>query len=366
MSPRALLAEQRARAEALLPPDVLTYLEAGADDEVSAGEAESAWRAYRLRPRVLTDVTAVDPSSEVLGTPLATPLLVAPTAFHRLAHPEGEVATARGAAQAGALMTVSTRCSVPLEDVAAAAGGPWWFQVYATRDPAVHRALALRARDAGATALVLTGDTPVVGRKPRLDAVRIPDVEAFWTVNAAPHLSAGATSEQADEALEQSPSATADLFGELAALTGLPVLVKGVLRGDEAVRCVDAGAAGVVVSNHGGRQLDRAVSSAHALPDVVAALDGRAPVLVDGGIRSGLDVLTALALGASAVLVGRPVLWALTAGGSDGVSALLGALGDELRHAMALAGAPTFSDVTRDLVTGASTAWEEGGRVGEV
>lgn len=346
----AIAERQLERAREVLSPDVLAYFGAGAAQELSMSEAEQAWRGFRLRPRVLTDVTAVRPSRQLLGTELASPVLVAPTAFHRLAHPDGEAATARGAAAAGSLMAVSMRCSVPLEEVAAAARGPWWFQVYATREPAVHRALALRARDAGATALVITGDTPVVGRKPRLNAVRVPDVEAYWTVNAAPHLRGGAMSAEPDDALEQSPAATTDLVGELTELTGLPVLVKGLLRGDEAERCLEAGAAGVVVSNHGGRQLDRAVSTASALPEVVAAVAGRVPVLVDGGLRSGLDVVTALALGASAVLVGRPVLWALAAEGADGVRDLLVSLTDELVHAMTLLGARTLTELTPDLV----------------
>ena len=318
-------------------------------------EARAAWGRYRLRPRVLTDVAEVDLSLELFGARLGTPLLVAPTAFHRLAHPEGELATARAVAASGSLMTVSTRCSVPLEEVASACAGPWWFQVYATRDPAVHRALALRARAAGATALVLTGDTPYVGRKPRSDGPGIPGIEQMIAVNTAQHLGPNA----ADDAVDQSPSVTVAMIDELATLTGLPVLVKGVLRGDEASRCVAAGAAGIVVSTHGGRQLDRVVSSAQALPEVVAAVGAQVPVLVDGGISSGLDALTALALGARAVLLGRPVLWALAAGGSDGVGELLATLTDDLEHSMALAGAARLAELGADLVSGPDgpTAW---------
>ena len=175
---------QLAGARAVLPIDVWEYFAAGADQEVSASQAQWAWQRYRLTPRVLTDVADVDTSCELLGMTLGTPVIVAPTAFHALAHPEGEVATGCGAAAAGALMTVSTRCSTPLEEAAAAADH-WWFQVYAMHDPALHRALALRARDAGASALVLTADTPVVGHKPRLSATRVAGAEAFWAVNAA-------------------------------------------------------------------------------------------------------------------------------------------------------------------------------------
>lgn len=344
-----LLAAQRERAHSVLPPEVVSYVEAGSWMGTSRAESESAWHRRRFRPRVLTDVSSVDTSLTLLAQELHGPLLVGPTAFHGLMHPDAELASARAAARCGLLMTVSTRSSASLEDVGGAAGGPWWFQVYATQEPEVHQGLAVRAAAAGATALVLTGDTPVVARKPLLTSTRVADTDEHLTRNTNQHVPPGT---DRLSAVEQSPSATPALIGELARLTGLPVLVKGVLRGDDAVRCLDAGAAGVVVSNHGGRQLDRAITTADALPDVVAAVGGRAPVLVDGGIRSGLDVLTALALGADAVLIGRPVLWALAADGQAGVTELLTWFLEDLRHAMALAGAPTLAQVTRDLVDG--------------
>jgi len=229
---------------------------------------------------VLTDVQAVDTTATVLGATLAAPVVVAPTAYHRLCHPAGEVATASGARAAGSLLVLSTRSSVPFEQVAEAAGGPWWFQVYLTQDPAVWRGAVLRAAAAGASALVLTGDTPLIGRKPSLTASRIEAVKEHLLLNLGQHVPSGA---EARFAVEQSPRASVEAITDLHVLTGLPVLVKGVLRSDEAVRCLDAGAAGIVVSNHGGRQLDRTISSAQALPDVVAAVAGRAPVLVDGG-----------------------------------------------------------------------------------
>ena len=340
------LAAGRAAAARLLSPEVFDYLDAGAGDEVARAEACDAWRRYRLRPRVLTDVTEVDTSVELLGTRLTTPVLVAPMAFHALAHPEGERATARGVAAAGSLLTVSTRSSTELEHVHETPA-PWWFQVYVTREPAAYRGAVARARAAGATALVLTGDTPVLGSKPRLERVRIAQADAWLAVNLGRHLPAGADPRSA---LEQSPAVTVDAIAELRALSGLPVLVKGVLRGDEARRCVDAGADGIVVSNHGGRQLDRAVSSALALPEVVAAVGADAPVVVDGGIGGGLDVATALSLGARAVMVGRPVLWALATGGSDGVENLLRSLHDELTEAMRLLGARSLAALTPDLV----------------
>lgn len=344
----ALLAHARRH----LDPAVLAYYEGGAGAQTTRDEAEDAWRRYRLLPRVLTDVAAVDTRVTLPGAPAApvtprTPFLVGPTALHGLAHPDGEVATARGAAAAGALMTVSASAGTPLEEVAAACAGPWWCQLYVRRCPDIHRGLAERARDAGATALVLTADMPVHTRKPGADITGVPGVAEMLGVNDLRHLPADA----APDARRQSPATTPAAIGELATLTGLPVLVKGVLRADDARRVVDAGAAGIVVSNHGGRQLDRAVSTAEALPAVVAAVGDRVPVLVDGGVRRGVDALVALALGARAVLLGRPVLWALAAGGADGVRDLLDALGAELAEAMALAGAPRLDAVTRDLVT---------------
>ncbi|MGY1698654.1 alpha-hydroxy acid oxidase [Geodermatophilus sp. SYSU D00766] len=343
----ALLADLRERARTALRPDAWEYYEAGAGDEVTVGEAEAAWRDFRLRPRVLRDVSCVDLRTRVLGADLASPFAVAPMAFHALADPDGECATVRGAGDAGCLTVVSTRASRPLEDVAAAAPGPWWFQAYVMRDRGLTEALVQRAAAAGAGAVVLTVDTPHVGRKQRVGGVRIGIPDDEYLVNLARHLVPGTVGR---EAAEQDPSLTPDVVGRLAEVGGLPVVVKGVLRGDEALRCVEAGAAGVVVSTHGGRQLDRALPSAHALADVVAAVGGRVPVLVDGGVRSGTDALVALALGATAVLVGRPVLWALAAGGAAAVTAVLEELAADLRHVLALAGATSPADLDPAVV----------------
>jgi 4-hydroxymandelate oxidase len=336
-----LLAHHQAAAAAALPPEVVDYYAGGSGGEVAVDEATAAWAQVRLRPRVLRDVSTVDTSLELLGTRLRTPVLVAPSALHGLAHPDAEPATARGTAEAGSLLVLSTRSSAVLEQVPA---GPWWFQAYVLRDRGITRALVQRAAAAGATAVVLTGDTPYVGLKKRTGR---PPRGAEHLANLAQHLQPG---RPAGAEVEQDPSVGLEAVEELAAASGLPVLVKGVLRGDDAVACLEAGAAGIVVSNHGGRQLDRAVPTARALPEVADAVGGRVPVLVDGGVRSGLDVLTALALGAQAVLLGRPVLWALAAGGADGVRDCLDAVTADLRHVLALAGAPTLADVTRDLV----------------
>lgn len=336
-----LLVEQIERAAQVLPAAVREYHATGAGDQTAVDEA-SSWDRWRIRPRVLRDVSTVDTSLDLLGTRLRTPVLPAPTALHALAHPDGEAATARGTAGAGSLLVLSTRSSRRLEEVPT---GPWWFQAYVLRDRGVTRSLVQRAAAAGASAVVLTGDTPYLGARPGADRTALAQDPL---TNLAQHLEPG---DDGALSTQQDPTADLDCIGQIADAAGLPVLVKGVLRADDAVACVRAGAAGVVVSNHGGRQLDRAVPTSRALPEVVEAVGGQVPVLVDGGIRCGSDVLTALSLGARAVLVGRPVLWALAAGGADGVQACLEALTDDLRHVMGLAGASSLAEVTRDLVT---------------
>lgn len=336
-----LLASHAASATALLPSEVRDYYATGAGDQTAAHEAETSWGARRLRPRVLRDVGSVDTSLTLLGTPLRTPVLVAPTALHGLAHPDGEAATARGAADAGSLLVVSTRASRRLEEVPC---GPWWFQAYVMRDRGLTHALVQRAAAAGATAVVVTGDTPYLGTRPGAGRTAL---AAEPLVNLAQHLTDG---DDGGRSCEQDPTADLGVIAEIASAAGLPVLVKGLLRGDDALSCLDSGAAGVVVSNHGGRQLDRAVPTAAALPEVVEAVDGRIPVLVDGGLRSGTDVLVALALGADAILLGRPVLWALAADGAAGVRACLDAVTADLAHVMGLAGARHLGEISRDLV----------------
>lgn len=334
-----LLIRYAEQARAVMHPGWFDYLATGAADEISLHEAELAWQGYRLRPRVLQPVPQVSTEIDLFGHRLGTPVLVAPTAWHRMADAEGECATARGAAAAGSLMTVSTRASVPIADIAAAAG-PWWFQVYLTRERRAIAGLVRAAVDAGARALVLTGDTPMVSTRARRD-VEPPSDGSDGLVNLGRFLPAGAP----QQATWQDPAASLADIAWLAEISGLPVLVKGVLRADDALACLAAGAAGIVVSNHGGRQLDRVVATADALPEVVEAVNGRVPVLVDGGIRSGIDVLVALALGADAVMVGRPVLWGLAAEGAAGVTGVLDTLTSGLREAMTLLGTASVDAV---------------------
>lgn len=331
-----------ARARAVLPPEVFDYFAGGAGQESTLEDNLAAWARVRLRPHVLRDVSRVDTSTTLFGASLATPVLVAPTAFHSLAHPDAELATARATREAGSLLVLSSRASRRLEDIAALAG-PWWLQVYVFKDRGLTRALVQRAVAAGARALVLTGDTPHVGRKRRNRGdASLPLSEQDFLVNLE-----GLT----HRALaEQAPDVTLEDISRLQALSGLPVLVKGVLRADDALACLAQGAAGLIVSNHGGRQLDGALATADALPEVVEACAGRVPVLVDGGVRSGVDVLRALALGAQAVLLGRPVLWGLATSGAEGVRAVLEALREDTAHALALAGLTRVGDVGPGLL----------------
>jgi 4-hydroxymandelate oxidase len=326
------------QARQRLPAPVYDFLAGGADDEVTLVDSVAAWRRLRLWPRVLRDVGTIDTATTILGATVPAPILLAPIGYQRLVSPEGECATARGAARADALMVVATRSSVPVDEVAhALSPAPWWFQVYVLRDRARTADLVARAAAAGCQALVLTGDTPRLGRRGRDERNQFRmhvELELFGR----------------DEGAEQDPSITFEAIGWLEELSGLPVIVKGVMRADDACACLDAGAAGLVVSNHGGRQLDTAPAPADALAAIVDAVAGRAEVYVDGGIRHGTDIVKALALGARAVMVGRPVIWGLAVDGADGVARVLDGLRDELVLAMQLCGAATLAEVTRDLV----------------
>ena len=335
--------EQQARDR--LPEDVFDYYAGGAGLETTLREAPAAWAGWRLRPRVLRDVAPVGLATSLLGSDVATPIGVAPWAYHRLAHPDGERATAQGAAAAGALMTVSTAASTALADVAVVEpDAPKWFQLYARHSPGHTDELARRAGEAGYGALVLTADVPVLGR-------RLRDLRSGFLVPADPPNLPHDGSPAEDLA-----GWTFDDIGRFGELSGLPVVVKGVLRDDDAARCVQAGAAAVWVSAHGGRQADPVVATADALPEVVAAVGSDVEVYVDGGIRSGSDVLTALALGATAVFVGRPVIWGLATGGAPGVSDVLTALTAELAHTMTLCGLSDVRSVPRDCVVRAHRA----------
>jgi 4-hydroxymandelate oxidase len=326
------------------------YISGGVGDEVTLAANVAAWTRLRLRPHVLRDMSDVVTATTVLGAPLATPVAVAPTAMHRFACEEGEPATARAAAAAGALMVVSMAANTSLEDVARAApGAPRWQQMYMLRDRGRTRDLCARARDAGYQAVVASLDGAAVTQRRRLPGgALVPP--AFFRF---PNLASPDAPDDADlmgMVSDFDPSVTFDDLALFREWSGLPVVVKAVLRGDDAVACVDAGAAGIAVSNHGGRILDGCIATADALPDVVDAVAGRAEVYVDGGVRNGVDVVKALALGARAVMVGRPVVWGLAVAGEAGARAVLEQLTVELGRAMALCGAASVDELTNDLV----------------
>lgn len=341
-----------ARARPLIDSVAYDYFAAGSDDEVTLRDNEAAWRRIRFLPHVLRDVSSVSTTTSVLGADLATPILVAPMAAQRMAHPDGERAMARAAAATGTVMIVSTMATVAMEDVTAAApGAPRWFQIYVHRDREMSADLVHRAAAAGYEAIVLTVDLPVLGRRRKDEINRFelpPDMRMENLAVSIESMHGSGLGEYSDAAFD--PALTFEDIGWIRSLTDLPVVVKGVMRADDAAACVEAGAAAVVVSNHGGRQLDGVVASADALEPIVDAVAGRVPVLVDGGIRGGYDVAKALCLGASAVLVGRPLLWGLAVGGAEGAEAVLAELTSEAQRSMALLGVTSVDGLDRTLL----------------
>lgn len=350
------LAQLEALARARLPKMTWDYYASGADDERCVARNCSAYDRIALHYRVLVDVAQRDLSTTVLGHRIAMPICVAPTAFHKLAHRDGELASVRGAGDAGTLFILSTLSNTRVEDVIAAASGPVWFQLYVYRDRGATEALVRRVEAAGARALVLTVDAPLLGRRERDVANRfaLPPDLGIENLHAAGYArlppASGESGLAAYVAELLDPSLTWEAIAWLRSITKLPVLVKGIVRADDAVRAVEHGAAGIVVSNHGGRQLDASPATIDVLPRIADAVAGRAEILVDGGIRRGADVVKALAYGAKAVCVGRPVLWGLAAGGRAGVATALATLRRELDLAFALCGCPNVASVTRDLV----------------
>lgn len=339
----------------------LDYYNSGAWDEVTLQDNRAAFERFKIRPRMLVGVSDRHLTTKVLGQPLQMPLLIAPMAFQCLAHPDGEVATANAAASAGVGMVLSTLATKSIEDVALAFdhhpdAAPQWFQLYVHRDRGMTRALVERAYAAGYKALCLTVDAPLLGRRER-------DKRNQFALPPGLHLANLATLSGLDIPHQEGESGLFTYFAQqldpavtwrdlewLQSLCPLPLVLKGILRGDDAEKAVECGAKAIVVSNHGGRQLDYAIASLDALAEVVEAVDGRAEVLVDGGIRRGVDILKALALGAKAVLLGRPVLWGLAVGGEAGVSHVIELLRDELDVAMALSGCATLQDIDSSLV----------------
>ena len=320
------------------------YFAGGANDEWTLRDNVEAFRRWQLRPRVLVDVAAPSTATTVLGREVAMPVLVAPTAFQRVAHPDGEPGMARAATAAGTIMCLSSFSTTPPAEVIAT-GATCWYQLYVPRDDGRARELVLQARELGFAALLLTVDAPVLGRRERdrRTGFGIP-IEL-----ARPLL--GRDEVTPHNAFElMSASVTWRDIERFASLSELPVVVKGVLTAEDAALACEHGAAGLVVSNHGGRQLDGVAATLDALPEVVEAVDGRIEVLLDGGVRRGTDVVKALALGARAALAGRAPLWGLVVGGEAGAARVLSLLHDEIEVALQLVGCRTPADVTRSHV----------------
>jgi len=346
------LREFEAFARRSMEPAAFDYVAGGAWDELTLAENERAWSRYRLRPRVLVDVGRVDPSTTLLGEPDAMPVAVAPMAVHALAHPDAELATARAAAAAGIPFTLSTMSSRSIEEVAAAVPqSVTWFQLYTQVDPGATRSLIERAAAAGHRAIMLTVDLPRLGYRER---DRRSGFELVGLGNFAdlPATHAGGAHADGFAALDEQSEAglTWDDLATIRSWSSLPLVLKGLLTEEDARIAVDHGVDAIVVSNHGARQLDRVAAPIDVLERIVEAVDGRTEVWVDGGVRRGLDIVIALALGASGVLIGRPILWALATDGERGVTRALAILREELEIAMALLGTPTSGDITRHHV----------------
>ncbi|MGN6325737.1 alpha-hydroxy acid oxidase [Pseudolysinimonas sp.] len=335
------LALLREAARAAIAPDAWAFYQGTADGLADPERDARAWDRWDFVPRAMTGLTAIDTTVELGGHRLRSPITIAATAAHGGAHPDAEAATAAGATAAGVLMAYSHNATLSVEAFAAAATGPWWAQTYLQRDRAATDDYVARSTAAGASAIVLTVDVPGILADA---AFRRQPVTGPVQVRGNVPITGGGAGTAAETAI------TPDDVARLAATAGVPVWVKGVMAAEDAVRALDAGAAGVVVSNHGRRQLHGVAPVATVLRGIVEAVDGRAPVMVDGGIRSGADVVRALALGAAAVGIGRPALWALAAGGADGVAGLLSGLQEEVAVTLAGVGVGRIADLTREMV----------------
>ena len=343
--------EFRDLAMDVLADDAFDYVDGGSWDELTLAENDAAWLRRRLRPRVLVDVAAVSTTTTMIGQAISMPVAIAPMAAHGLAHPDGEGATVRAAAAADVPLILSTMSSRSIEEVAAIApDGIRWFQLYHQGDQGRSRALVERAEAAGYRAIILTVDLPVLGyrERDRRSGFRLADSLGNFGDATPTHVNRGAGSTPPTDQLSR--SMTWDDLALIRSWSALPLVLKGILTAEDARLAADQGVAAIVVSNHGARQLDRTAATVDVLEEVVAAVAGRSEVWVDGGVRRGLDVAIALALGARGVLVGRPILYALATGGAPAVERALAILRAELEIALALIGAPTPADVIRSHV----------------
>jgi 4-hydroxymandelate oxidase len=349
------LPDFRSLAERNVEPLAWDYVDGGSWDEVTLAENEAAWLRYRFRPRVLVDVSRVDPSTTLLGAPVAMPVAIAPMAAHGLAHPDAEAATARAAAAAGLAFIPSTMSTRSMEEVALAApDGTRWFQLYAQADPGRTRSLVERAEAAGYSAIVLTVDLPELGYRDRdrRSGFELDVALGNFAGGPGPTHGSHGQDETYAEGIEEwiAKNLTWESLATIRSWSGLSLVLKGIMTGEDARLAVEHGADAIVVSNHGGRQLDRTPAAIDVLEEIVGAVPAGTEVWVDGGVRRGLDVAIACALGARGVLVGRPILWALAAGGQAGVERALAILREEFELALTLLGAPTPADLSRDHI----------------
>lgn len=319
-------------AQQHMEPAAWDYYAGGSCDEITLHANRTLFDRIRLRPRFLVDVSTCDTSTTLLGTPASFPVLVAPMGHHGLAHVEGECETARGVGKAQTIMVTAAAASRTIEDVAAAACGPLWFQLYVFDDSYVTVDVVQRAEQAGYKAIVLTIDVPRFGKRER-------DLRNGFQLPASANFTV-------EDVTRMKSSLTWKDIAWLQSLTSLPILLKGILTGEDTLLAVEHGIRGIIVSNHGGRQLDGAITSLEALPEVIEAANNYCEIYLDSGICRGTDIFKALALGADAVLVGRPILWGLAVGGKEGVYHVLEILREELELAMALCGTPTLQQIT--------------------
>ncbi len=340
-------------ARARISPTAWEYISGGAGDEVTLRWNRESFDRIRLRPQILIDVSRLDTRVKLFDRELPHPILLAPAAYQRMVHPEGELATAKGAGATGATMVVSTMATASVEEIAAAATRPLWFQLYVQPDRTFTRDLVQRARTAGCQALVVTVDTPVVGLRNREMRIKFalppgmdrPNLKGLKTTSTS-HL----PPENEIYSAVLDPKLTWKEIDWLRSLARVPVLLKGVLNPDDAERAVQSGVSGIIVSNHGARNLDTLPATIEVLPEVVARVAGRIPVLMDGGVRRGTDVLKALALGAGAVLIGRPYLYGLAAAGAEGVARVVNILRREFEMAMALTGRTSIASIDSSVL----------------
>jgi len=347
--------DYEAAAQKSLPKLAFDYYSSGANDEITLRDNHAAYERIRLKPRVLKDISQRNTGITLYDEPISMPILVAPTAFHRMAHPEGEVAVARAAGKAGTIMILSTLSTSSIEEVTAEATGPIWFQLYVYKDREATKSLIQRAEAAGCKAIALTVDAQIWGRRERdiKNRFRLPKGLSIK------NLTSGSDQFPDDEtgsglakyvSWQFDPALSWRDVDWLCATTKLPVLLKGVLHPEDARAAIDHGASGIIVSNHGARQLDTVPATIDALPAIVQAVDGRIDVLIDGGIRRGTDVLKAIALGVQAVGVGRPIIWGLVLDGEDGVKRVLDLLRKDFELAMRLCGCTSVQEISNDLI----------------